>query len=184
MALSVTLTMKKFENSSTTLVTETKTDQTDTTTVIEGSSTTATMTKLEPSRSLGRFLAEKETRNPRAASHCHKNKQMCEKIHGKGWKCCNNKCVNLMNDRHNCGECKKKCKYTGECCRGECVDVAYDKRHCGRCNNRCKPGKFCVYGMCEYAWYIQNIFKTITKGLLVYPLFQWIYLINHLEFSC
>lgn len=146
MALSIALTLKKFEESS--ITTETKTDQTKTTmTDIEGSSTTTT---LEPSRSLSRFLAE-ETKNPRAASHCHKNKMMCEKMYGKGWECCNNKCVNLRNDKANCGGCKKKCKYTGECCRGQCVDVAYDKRHCGRCNNSCQRGKFCVYGMCEYA---------------------------------
>ncbi|KAE8650122.1 hypothetical protein Csa_009972 [Cucumis sativus] len=143
MALSVTLTMKKFENSSTTTVTEIKTDQTDTTTVVEGSSTTITNTRLEPSRSLSRFLAE-GMKNPRAASHCHKNKHMCEKIHGKGWKCCNNKCVDLTIDKHNCGGCKKKCKYTDECCRGQCVDFAYDKRHCGRCNNRCMRVSICT----------------------------------------
>ncbi|XP_022965208.1 stigma-specific STIG1-like protein 3 [Cucurbita maxima] len=135
MALSITITLKTFE----------KSKETTTPGDVEGSTTT-----LLPSRSLSRFLAE-EVKNPRAASHCHKNKKMCEKMHGKGWECCNNKCVDVMHDKHNCGGCKKKCKYTGECCRGQCVDVAYDKRHCGQCNNRCKPGKFCVYGMCEYA---------------------------------
>lgn len=135
MALSITLTLKSFEKATTT------------TPVVEA----VTRTKMLPSRSLSRFLAEDYEKNPRAASHCNKNKKMCETKYGKGWECCNNKCVNLMNDKHNCGECKKKCKYTGECCRGQCVEVAYDKRHCGRCDNPCQRGKFCVYGMCEYA---------------------------------
>ncbi|XP_022151290.1 stigma-specific STIG1-like protein 1 [Momordica charantia] len=143
--LSITITMRSFEKSTTT--TQTQTIASSTTPIVEKGPAT-TMSLL--SRSVSRFLAQ-DVKNPRSASHCHKNKKMCEKMHGKGWECCNNKCVNLMNDKHNCGGCKNKCKYTAECCRGQCVDVAYDKRHCGQCNHHCDRGKFCVYGMCEYA---------------------------------
>ncbi|XP_023005585.1 stigma-specific STIG1-like protein 1 [Cucurbita maxima] len=148
MAFSITLTTNIFDRSTT--VTETKIKTKATLPLIEKKEEAATTTTLLPSRPLSRFLIEKE-KNPRSASHCNKNKKMCETMYGKGWQCCNNKCVDLRNDKHNCGGCKKKCKYTAECCGGQCVDVAYDKRHCGSCNNRCQLGKFCVYGMCEYA---------------------------------
>ncbi|XP_023547467.1 stigma-specific STIG1-like protein 1 [Cucurbita pepo subsp. pepo] len=149
MTFSITLTTNIFDKSTT--VTETKIKAKTTLPLIEKKEEAATAsTTLLPSRPLSRFLAEKE-KNPRSASHCNKNKKMCETMYGKGWQCCNNKCVDLRNDKHNCGGCKKKCKYTAECCGGQCVDVAYDKRHCGSCNNRCQRGKFCVYGMCEYA---------------------------------
>ncbi|KAM4092368.1 hypothetical protein ACB094_06G034200 [Castanea mollissima] len=101
-----------------------------------------------PSKRLSRFLAEK---NPNAADHCHKDKEICFTVGGKNSTCCNNKCIDLSIDKNNCGACKKKCKYTETCCRGECVDVTYDKRHCGKCNNRCKKGEFCVYALCNYA---------------------------------
>ncbi|KAG7028415.1 Stigma-specific STIG1-like protein 3, partial [Cucurbita argyrosperma subsp. argyrosperma] len=141
MAFSITLTTNIFNKSTT--VTETKIKTKTTLPLIEKkeeAATTMATTTLLPSRPLSRFLAEKE-KNPRSASHCNKNKKMCETMYGKGWQCCNNKCVDLRNDKHNCGGCKKKCKYTAECCGGQCVDVAYDKRHCGSCNNRCQRGR-------------------------------------------
>lgn len=103
-----------------------------------------------PSKRLSRFL--KEGKNPRAADHCHKDHEICYLIDGgKNATCCNNKCIDLSTDKHNCGACKKKCKYTETCCRGECVNVVYDKRHCGECNHRCGHGEYCVYSMCNYA---------------------------------
>ncbi|XP_031120712.1 stigma-specific STIG1-like protein 3 [Ipomoea triloba] len=108
--------------------------------------TTATATA---ARRASRFLAEQK--NPRAADHCKNDDEICYVVEGNNSTCCNNKCMDLGYDRHNCGACKKKCKFTHSCCRGECVNLAYDKRHCGECNNRCMPGGFCIYGLCNYA---------------------------------
>ncbi|KAK4431988.1 Stigma-specific STIG1-like protein 2 [Sesamum alatum] len=100
---------------------------------------------------VSRFLQEKE-KNPRAADHCRKDNDVCNYIlNGRNATCCNNKCMDLGYDSHNCGACKKKCSFTESCCRGECVNLAYDKRHCGSCNNKCMPGGYCIYGMCDYA---------------------------------
>jgi hypothetical protein len=104
--------------------------------------------KLMPSKRLSRFLTEEK--NPRAADHCYKDNEICHIQQGKNHKCCSNKCMDLNTDKHNCGSCKRKCKYTEDCCRGECVLLSLDKRHCGKCNNRCQDGEFCVYGMCNY----------------------------------
>ncbi|KAK4716783.1 hypothetical protein R3W88_015121 [Solanum pinnatisectum] len=101
-----------------------------------------------------RFLAEQEKpKNPRAADHCHKDNEICTtlEIGSTNTTCCNNKCIDLLYDDHNCGACKKKCPFTETCCRGECVNLSFDKRHCGYCNNRCMTGGYCFYGMCDYA---------------------------------
>ncbi|KAK9057187.1 hypothetical protein SSX86_024554 [Deinandra increscens subsp. villosa] len=98
---------------------------------------------------VSRFLAE--YKNPRAADHCKKDDEICYILEGKNSTCCNNKCMDLSEDKHNCGACKKKCKFTSSCCRGECVNLAYDKRHCGSCGNKCMPGGYCIYGLCNYA---------------------------------
>ncbi|KAI3675772.1 hypothetical protein L1987_85365 [Smallanthus sonchifolius] len=98
---------------------------------------------------VSRFLAE--NKNPRAADHCKKDDEICYILEGKNSTCCNNKCMDLSEDKHNCGACKNKCKFTSLCCRGECVNLAYDKRHCGSCGNKCMPGGYCIYGLCNYA---------------------------------
>ncbi|PWA42723.1 hypothetical protein CTI12_AA541940 [Artemisia annua] len=98
---------------------------------------------------VSRFLAE--NKNPRAADHCKKDDEICYILEGKNSTCCNNKCMDLSEDKHNCGACKNKCKFTSSCCRGECVNLAYDKRHCGSCGNKCMPGGYCIYGLCNYA---------------------------------
>ncbi|KAK6230235.1 hypothetical protein QUC31_001753 [Theobroma cacao] len=103
-----------------------------------------------PSKRVSRFLQDK-ARNPRAADHCRKDQEVCHVQGGNNTTCCNNKCVDLVTDGHNCGACRNKCKFTQVCCRGECVYISMDKRHCGACNHRCKPGEYCVYGMCNYA---------------------------------
>ncbi|BFG29634.1 hypothetical protein CerSpe_159080 [Prunus speciosa] len=107
------------------------------------------------SKRVSRFLAEKDlvARNLRAAPQCKKDYDICQYLTpaNKKWTCCNKKCVDLSEDKDNCGACKKKCKYTQSCCRGQCVDLAFDKRHCGRCNHPCKHGAYCVYGLCGYA---------------------------------
>ncbi|KAK1440212.1 hypothetical protein QVD17_06037 [Tagetes erecta] len=98
---------------------------------------------------VSRFLAE--NKNPRAADHCKKDDEICYVLEGKNSTCCNNKCMDLSEDKHNCGACKKKCKFTHSCCNNECVNLAYDKRHCGSCGNKCMPGGYCIYGLCNYA---------------------------------
>ncbi|XP_022753620.1 stigma-specific STIG1-like protein 1 [Durio zibethinus] len=104
-----------------------------------------------PSKRVSRFLKQEEAaRNPRAAHHCNKDKEVCYVIGGHNSTCCNNKCVYLVTDNQNCGACKRKCKYTEVCCRGECVNISFDKRHCGECNHRCDSGEYCIYGMCNY----------------------------------
>ncbi|KAJ0593558.1 putative stigma-specific protein Stig1 [Helianthus annuus] len=103
-----------------------------------------------PARPKSRFLAEKQA-NPRAADHCKNDDEICYILEGKNSTCCNNKCMDLSEDKHNCGACKKKCKFTSSCCNGECVNLAYDKRHCGSCGNKCMPGGYCIYGLCNYA---------------------------------
>ncbi|CAH1423894.1 unnamed protein product [Lactuca virosa] len=97
---------------------------------------------------VSRFLAEN---NPRAADHCKKDDEICYILEGKNSTCCNKKCMDMTEDKHNCGACKNKCKFTSSCCGGECVNLAYDKRHCGSCGNKCMPGGYCIYGLCNYA---------------------------------
>ncbi|XP_020230548.2 stigma-specific STIG1-like protein 3 [Cajanus cajan] len=104
---------------------------------------------LLPSKRVNRLLAQ--VKNPNAADHCHKDNEVCNYVGAKNSTCCNNKCIDLGYDDHNCGACKKKCKFTHTCCRGECVDIYFDKRHCGECNHRCEDGEYCVYGICGYA---------------------------------
>ncbi|XP_004513882.1 stigma-specific STIG1-like protein 3 [Cicer arietinum] len=140
MALSLTITMK-------TIITQ---DEAEPTSIHRDSSSSLIFhekNKLLPSKRVSRLLAQ----NPNAPIHCHKDDEICDVFGAKNATCCNNKCLYLAYDKHNCGACKKKCKYTQTCCRGECVDTDYDKRHCGECNNRCKKGEYCVYGMCNYA---------------------------------
>ena len=96
-----------------------------------------------------RFLVE--TKNSRPADHCKKDDEICYFLEGKKSTCCNNKCMDLSQDKHNCGACKNKCKFTSSCCGGECVNLAYDKRNCGSCGNKCMPGGYCIYGLCNYA---------------------------------
>ncbi|KAH0749835.1 hypothetical protein KY290_029067 [Solanum tuberosum] len=101
---------------------------------------------------ISRFLAQQEIKNPRATDHCHKDNEICHVLEGgRNSTCCNNKCMDLGYDDHNCGACKKKCPFTETCCRGQCVNLSYDKRHCGYCNNRCMTGGYCFYGICDYA---------------------------------
>lgn len=132
MALSITLTTKQD---------------------LRRSSQESTIKPRPPSKRLSRFLAETKPRNPRAADHCNKDNEICNNylIEGRNSTCCNNKCMDLGYDNHNCGACKKKCLVTESCCRGQCVNLSYDKRHCGFCNNRCMPGGLCIYGICDYA---------------------------------
>ncbi|KAI3945497.1 hypothetical protein MKW98_018314 [Papaver atlanticum] len=110
-------------------------------------------TSTPKAKRISRFLKEEvKPKNPRAASHCNKNDNVCYAEGSPGTTCCNIKCVNLTSDPDNCGACKSKCQfYTETCCNGKCVNLSYDKRHCGRCNNKCTTGGVCLYGNCDYA---------------------------------
>lgn len=98
-------------------------------------------------RKSSRFLAQK----PRAAMSCDKYPRVCSNKGSVGPDCCKKQCVNVMNDKVNCGFCGKKCKYQENCCKGLCVNPSFDGRNCGKCNNRCKKGSSCQFGMCSYA---------------------------------
>nr|XP_009764581.1 PREDICTED: uncharacterized protein LOC104216261 [Nicotiana sylvestris] len=82
---------------------------------------------------------------------CNINPIICWAKGSLGPFCCNKKCVNVLNDKENCGFCGKNCKYNETCCKGQCVNTLFHKRHCGSCNNKCKSDSSCAYGMCSYA---------------------------------
>ncbi|KAK7305158.1 hypothetical protein VNO77_43058 [Canavalia gladiata] len=105
---------------------------------------------LLPSKRVNRFLSQMN-RNPNAADHCMKDHDVCSVVGSTNSTCCNNKCIDVGYDKHNCGACKNKCRFTETCCRGQCVDTNFDKRHCGECNHRCERGEYCIYAMCNYA---------------------------------
>ncbi|KAK9689225.1 hypothetical protein RND81_09G044400 [Saponaria officinalis] len=112
--------------------------------------------KLSRPRRVSRFLVEYDYQNkrsnPKAADHCHKDNEMCNHlVYGKNSTCCNNKCMDLMEDKNNCGACKNKGKFTQQCCGRQCVDLCYDQRNCGSCNNKFLIGQYPIYGMCDYA---------------------------------
>ncbi|RZC50666.1 hypothetical protein C5167_019090 [Papaver somniferum] len=65
--------------------------------------------------------------------------------------CCMKKCVNILEDKNNCGVCGHKCNYSETCCQGRCVNPSYNPRHCGSCNNRCNKGASCSFGLCNYS---------------------------------
>ncbi|KAJ9182631.1 hypothetical protein P3X46_006605 [Hevea brasiliensis] len=150
MAISITLTVRSIGEVEEKLPSPRSIDDASSSTTLSKGLTMEEEKLIMPSKRLSRFLAE-DKRNPRAADHCHKDNEICKFLGGKNQTCCNNKCVDLSEDKNNCGACKNKCHFSLTCCRGQCVNLAYDKRHCGSCNNRCKKGKYCVYGMCQYA---------------------------------
>jgi len=85
------------------------------------------------------------------AMTCDKYPRVCRAKGSEGPDCCKRKCVNVSNDRNNCGMCGKRCKYSQVCCKGKCVNPMFDKHHCGKCGNKCNKGDACVFGLCSYA---------------------------------
>jgi hypothetical protein len=61
---------------------------------------------------------------------------------------CNEHCVNLLTDSHNCGACAKQCPTGNGCCNGECIDVQTDPLNCGKCGHVC-VGSSCQNGQCK-----------------------------------
>ncbi|CAI9086820.1 OLC1v1020736C1 [Oldenlandia corymbosa var. corymbosa] len=82
---------------------------------------------------------------------CNKFPRVCSTRGSPGPDCCKKKCVNVMQDRANCGMCGKQCKYWEICCKGKCVNPSTNWKHCGACFNSCDKGSSCAYGMCSYA---------------------------------
>ena len=72
-----------------------------------------------------------------------------------GHKCCNVlvetsgglrgvwKCINVTNDKENCGNCRHKCSHGEKCCGGSCCSsVCCNGKCCGPLG-KCKNGKCC-----------------------------------------
>ncbi|KAL5773261.1 hypothetical protein ACOSP7_012855 [Xanthoceras sorbifolium] len=102
-------------------------------------------------RGKGRFLADNLRQGSTVTASCDKYPRVCRAKGTSGPDCCNKQCVDVSNDKLNCGKCGRKCNYTQMCCQGKCVNTSVNKKHCGRCNNSCNKGSSCVYGLCSYA---------------------------------
>lgn len=73
---------------------------------------------------------------------------------------CNGVCVDLLNDKANCGACGTMCQQLEIClggacacsgmnrvrCGNDCVDLTTDGKHCGQCRRECPAD--CVNGVC------------------------------------
>lgn len=99
-------------------------------------------------RGVSRFLAQ-STRF--SLMRCNEYPRACRVKGSPGPDCCKNRCVNVAEDRFNCGRCGNKCKYSEICCKGKCLNPFTNKNNCGGCNNKCKKGSKCMFGMCSYA---------------------------------
>jgi hypothetical protein len=75
---------------------------------------------------------------------------------------CGNRCVDLTDDKNNCGFCQQTCGgnlvcQNGACacpagtqdCSGLCVDVTTNAQNCGGCGTSCLAGHTCVAGVCQ-----------------------------------
>ncbi|KAM3285431.1 hypothetical protein P3S67_024230 [Capsicum chacoense] len=61
---------------------------------------------------------------------CSKNPKIClAKSSPAGPFCCNNKCVNFLVDKENCGICGIKCKFNEICCKGFCGNALFGKKY-------------------------------------------------------
>ena len=82
---------------------------------------------------------------------CPGNQQLCEDA-----------CVNLAEDRDNCGRCGNVCDPSLRCvggscacpsglqrCDGACVNTFEDPNNCGSCGIVCEAGQACVSGRCD-----------------------------------
>ena len=78
---------------------------------------------------------------------------------GTSW--CWAKCIDLINNDENCGQCDNKCGPHSYClydvcvceegytfCEGDCVNTNFDTAHCGKCDNACRQGEKCLLGSC------------------------------------
>ena len=101
------------------------------------------------------FVAEANRKKKKKKRKKDRKKGECEPRCGGGTLCCDDRCVNVVSDRNNCGACGKQCGVT-ELCRNaqcvpcdnpfalctvagdvQCVDVRTDRNNCGSCGNIC-----------------------------------------------
>lgn len=66
-----------------------------------------------------------------------------------GQEYCSGKCVDIENDKNNCGACGKKCGTGLSCCSGKCCNLKTDNNNCGDCGNKCGLKKKCTGGSCQ-----------------------------------
>lgn len=84
---------------------------------------------------------------------------------------CKSECIDLQNDKNNCGECGKACGQAQICaegicqrdpksqeapcpagqslCGSECTNLQSDILNCGQCDRRCGADKVCTRGLCQ-----------------------------------
>lgn len=80
-----------------------------------------------------------------------------------GWGVCGTTCLDLQNDRTNCGTCGLTCTGGQICQMGRCVcpsgqtlcgstcrDTRTDASNCGACGAACVTGASCVAGVCTF----------------------------------
>ncbi len=58
------------------------------------------------------------------------------------------KCVNLLTNPENCGQCGLSCGPGHLCCNGNCADPLTDEQNCGACGNACGANETCIGGVC------------------------------------
>lgn len=78
--------------------------------------------------------------------------------------CCNNACVDTLNDPLHCGGCGNICPSGQVCQKGTCgflcppaqrlcgnfcIDIRINPKHCGGCNQVCGPGERCEQNQCK-----------------------------------
>lgn len=98
---------------------------------------------------------KKKKRKKKKKKDKDKDKNDCDPRCSGGTLCCNGRCVSVLTDRENCGECGKACGVS-EICRNaqcapcddpfalctvagtqQCVNVKTDRNHCGSCGTIC-----------------------------------------------
>ncbi|KAI3834570.1 hypothetical protein MKW92_047661 [Papaver armeniacum] len=109
-------------------------------------------------RGVNKILADRKAEQApirRFPLTCQNNPMICNNANNGSPpgtnQCCMKKCVNVLEDKNNCGVCGHKCKYSEMCCGGRCVNPSYNPGHCGSCNNRCNKGASCSFGLCNYS---------------------------------
>jgi hypothetical protein len=86
----------------------------------------------------------------------------CSAACGSGLARCGTACVNLQNDKNNCGFCAQACNgalicTNGDCacptgttdCSGVCADLSSSAADCGSCGTSCAAGQTCVSSHCQ-----------------------------------
>ena len=96
------------------------------------------------------------------------------------------KCVNLLTDKNNCGECSLSCFGEASCKQAQCqcdsgfdacldegdqksthcVNFQTDSNHCGACNHSCPDGATCKGGQCECATEFTSCYDASEKNLI------------------